>query len=134
LNCIWKVRIKQITRNKEINKWKWIWTGIDIGTEEMKMLSEALKSSTSLTEIFLKGDELYEKVKSEMKGEWKDNYIGLEEARMIGEGLKDNSTLITLNLSSDKEAKEVDLLINGTVNRQWNWSWRNKIDKWRIKR
>ena len=67
LNWIWKVknlngrenkRIRREYKNKYRMKWiNWIWTDNYIGDEGAKMISEILKTNTTLTKLDLCGDE-----------------------------------------------------------------------------
>ena len=50
-------------------KWKWqlIWTGDDIGDSGARMISESLKTNTTLTTLYLEGDEIEVKWKQRIK-------------------------------------------------------------------
>ena len=56
-------------------KWK-IWTGNIIGESGARMISETLKTNTTLTELFLRGDEKWSRMKWIIKikktKEWKN--------------------------------------------------------------
>ena len=74
------------------------------------MISEALKSNSTLTTLYLGGDENWRNEMNcmtwqrEKKGKiiWTDNNIGESGARMISEALKSNRTLIELHLEGDE--------------------------------
>ena len=67
------------------------------------MISEALKTNTTLTNLYLDCDEMkwrsYLKWKCKDKNEvWTVSNIGAEGAKMISEALKTNTALTTLNM------------------------------------
>ena len=93
--------------------------GNNIGYSGAKMISEALKCSSTLTILNLHCDEKEEKKQDEtikkqrkerkecdemmiMKMKQIDNRIGDLGAKMISEALKSNSTLTILDLSCDE--------------------------------
>ena len=84
-----------------------IWTDNKIRVTGARMISELLKTNTTLTKLNLTSDKniIYFIYK-----EWNDmictaNNIGESGARMISESLKTNTTLTELNLSSDEIGK-----------------------------
>ena len=83
------------------------WIVNQIGFEGAKTISESLKINTSLTELYLGGDEKIRNEKertkwNEMK-EWIDNQIGDEGAETISESLKINTSLTALDLGCDEK-------------------------------
>ena len=93
---------------------RWTWTGNDIGAEGARMISEALKINSTLTELNLECDEnnneeiriRNKEFQQELiidKWTWTDNNTEAEGAEMISEALKINSTLTELNLMSDEK-------------------------------
>jgi len=108
-------------------------TGNNIGESGARMISESLKTNTTLTTLSLNGDEKWSKMKwiiiiikktKEWKNEmknindnenteerwqmikwkiWTGNNIGESGTRMISESLKTNTTLTVLNLSCDEK-------------------------------
>ena len=54
----WKLSNEYKMRNKtEWSKWRVKWTGNNIGAEGARMISEGLKSNSTLTTLYLSGDE-----------------------------------------------------------------------------
>ena len=91
-------------------KWKNEWIDNEIEDEGAKTISESLKINTSLTELYLNGDEKIRKEErtkwKEMK-EWIDNKIGDEGAKSISEALKINTSLNTLILGSVFDGNQI---------------------------
>ena len=114
------------------------------------MISEVLKSNSTLTDLELRCDENEEWIYKENKDKkiemkkmkkWTDNHIGAEGARMISEGLRSNSTLTTLNLRGEENEEWIDsedrgklIEMESVMNRQQYWRWRSENDKWRIEK
>ena len=82
------------------------WTGNEIGDSGAIMISETLKVNTTLTELYLQGDEQEYKWKREgnekERNKWTGNKIGDEGASKISESLKVNTTLTDLWLGGDE--------------------------------
>ena len=82
------------------------WTGNEIGDSGAIMISETLKVNTTLTELYLQGDEQEYKWKREGNvnemNKWTANRIGDSGANKISETLKVNSTLTELHLGGDE--------------------------------
>ena len=90
-------------------------TDNNIGAEGARLMSEALKTNTTLTTLNLS----CEQGKTKRQCEWHDdvvqmqhnttqqtgNRIGAEGAGLMSEALKTNTTLTTLNLGSEQEDK-----------------------------
>ena len=93
-----KKREKKRTKAKK-------WIDNEIGVEGGKTISETLKINTSLTELYLGGDEKIwnEKERRNEKEERIDNRIRYEGAQSISESLKINTSLTTLYLWSDEK-------------------------------
>ena len=90
-------------------KMKWKRIDNEIGNEGAKRISESLKINTSLTELYLNGDEKIRKEEERTKWKemkkWIDNGIGTEGAKTISESLKINTSLTTLYLSGDEKIR-----------------------------
>ena len=82
-------------------------TDIGIGAEGVIKISETLKVNTTLTKLYLQGDEQEYKWKREGNenewNKWTGNKIGAEGASKISETLKVNTTLTILYLSDDEQ-------------------------------
>ena len=90
-----------------------MWTVNKIGDEGARMISESLKTNTTLTELNLSNDEYNENMKNEKKLWllWTVNNIGESGTKMISESLKTNTTLTTLWLGGDEvEWNEMNII------------------------
>jgi len=82
------------------------WTDNKLGEEGAGIISEALKSNTTLTSLNFEGEK---KIEEQLRSYWihvhnkiwLGNEIGNEGARMVSESLKTNTTLTDLNMSGD---------------------------------
>ena len=92
----WKRINEKNNRRKRIGNKK--------GKEGAKTISESLKINTSLTRVYLGGDEKIrnEEERIEWNEKWIVNKIGNEGAKSISESLKINTSLTELNLEGDK--------------------------------
>ena len=76
------------------------------------MISEGLKSNSTLTTLDLSSDEKkkvkWKEEKREIQSKnWIENKIGDSGAKMICEGLKSNSTLTKLDLGCDEKGTKI---------------------------
>ena len=68
------------------------------------MISEALKTNNTLTELYLSRDNESSnniKLLTKLRIRWIDDKIGVDGARMISEALKSNTKLIKLYLDGN---------------------------------
>ena len=82
------------------------WTDNKIGDEGVSKISESLKVNTTLTVLYLQGDEQEYKWKKEGNenemNKWTGNWIGDEGEAHLTEALNVNTTLTTLDLGCDE--------------------------------
>ena len=93
----WWWKDKKWRREKKWEEMK-EWIGNGIGDEGAKAIGESLKINTSLTELYLSGDEKKWK-------KWIENEIGDEGAKVISESLKINTSLTSLSLRCDEKIR-----------------------------
>ena len=90
-------------------KWKEWWIVNQIGDEGAKTISESLKINTSLTTLYLWGDDKIrnenERWNEKWNEKWIGNEIGYEGAKAISESLKNNTSLTKLDLAGDEEIR-----------------------------
>ena len=70
-------------------------TGCNLGDERTERISEALKTNTSLTKLFVGSTEIQFNM---FLCNITDNKIGIEGVKAIGEALKTNKSLTQLNI------------------------------------
>ena len=79
-------------------------TDNNIGDDAAKLLSDALKTNTTLTSLDLSGEEENMIDKKGRNADWlAGNQIGDEGAKAMSEMLKVNTTLTSLDLSREEE-------------------------------
>ena len=109
------------------------------------MITEAVKGKSTLTSLFLSGDEFFkndwskstegeERVRGKKKKkEWSDVGIRDETATGLSEVLRSNNALTELDLrceemkTNEQKRERGDILI---MNSEWNW--RSNNDQWSI--
>ena len=57
------MKMKIMKKDRENNSIKWKWTDNNIGDSGASTISESLKTNTTLTELYLNGDDKIEKEK-----------------------------------------------------------------------
>ena len=104
-------------------KWKKIWTDNRIGDSGAGMISESLKTNTTLTELWLGGDEKWSRmiwiiiiIIKKMK-EWKNE-------------------MKNINDNENTEEREIEMINDNdemnNLNRLQYWRFRSNNDKWNI--
>ena len=100
-------RCFSLKKEKKGVKWNLL-TANNIGDEEAKKISEALRKNDSLTELFLMSNEQNqygERSNTDLK--WKENVIEDKGAEALTEALENNSSLTRLNMSGEVYANSM---------------------------